>query len=202
MSLLFQCWFCPQCGYELCGICHENLPTIGTPTSTPCVGPHCKAWFYAVSVFSVEDLQDAIKAMELVLTAPLPQAVGQSPALPSIVAESTVFPSNVPESTCEVEERDMRDMERYQVGELSDVDFMRMWSRREPFVLVGVVDPATPDELFDLTKHKAKRCTVSFYDDGIWNTKRSTLGAYFKSWSREQSVEQSLQIRVCASILC
>jgi hypothetical protein len=189
MSLLFQSWFCPGCGLELCGSCYMMCPEIDADFSLPCTGPHCKTWFRPVSVFSAAELQDAISRMEGALGSPLHEFLRQVPYFPPIVAESQRH----------VEGVDMLEMKRYKVGDLTDQQFMGLWRRREPFVLVGVIDPATPEELFDLKKHKGKKCKITYYEGGVWCTEESTLGNYFKSWGKKQS--RSLQIRVRASML-
>jgi hypothetical protein len=164
-------------------------PEIDADFSLPCTGPHCKTWFRPVSVFSAAELQDAISRMEGALASPLHEFLRQVPYFPPIVAESQRH----------VEGVDMLEMKRYKVGDLTDQQFMGLWRRREPFVLVGVIDPATPEELFDLKKHKGKKCKITYYEGGVWCTEESTLGNYFKSWGKKQS--RSLQIRVRASML-
>src|ERR1700679_2118004 len=41
-SLLFRSWFCPLCGFELCGSCHARCPTLNKAASAPCIAPHCQ----------------------------------------------------------------------------------------------------------------------------------------------------------------
>jgi hypothetical protein len=90
----------------------------------------------------------------------------------------------------------MSQMKKYKVKDLTHESFKRLWSSKEPFVLVDVSDPTTPGELFGLDNNKSQKCTTMFYNGAIWQTEGSTLGKYFNAWDEKQSLGRSVQIRV------
>ena len=92
-------------------------------------------------------------------------------------------------------------MRKYDAKSLNLDQFVQLWIRREPFVLVGVTEPQSPGQLFNLDQNKKKECSIMFYDGEAWRPQDSTLGSYFKTWSKKQSPNRSLQIRVCALTL-
>ena len=94
-----------------------------------------------------------------------------------------------------------QNMCKYQVGELTDEVFLEKWINREPFVLTGICDSTPPQDLLDLKSHGLKRCTTTYYDGQVWQNKKSTLGAYFKTWEKDQLPKKSLQIRVRPNVL-
>jgi hypothetical protein len=188
MTLLFQSWFCPRCGFELCGLCYDGYCSLNTSPPMPCTGVHSKTWFLPVTIFSAEELQNTIVAMENVTSSQVSQCLNQD------------RPPCVPESIRHEEGLEMQQMARYQIGEMTEEIFQQKWDNKEPFVLVGVVEPTPPMELLDFTKNGRKRCTVSFLQAGICHSRTSTLAGYFKSWDKMQDPDMALQIRVCSSI--
>ena len=90
--------------------------------------------------------------------------------------------------------------EKYKAQDLIHELFTRLWSSREPFVLVNVSDPTTPGELFGLDKYESQQCTIMFYDGAMWQVEGSMLRKYFKSWDEKQLLGRSLRIRVRSSI--
>jgi hypothetical protein len=144
-----------------------------------------------VAVFSVEELQDTLRSMELVLTLPPPEHLPMLPSMAPLVTESAHRSIGAY----------VQEMSRYPIGELTPEGFMQKWNSAEPFVLVGVVDSATPAELLDLKEHGRRQCAMSFFDGDIWQHKTTTLSAYFKRWNSQQSSSGSFQIRVRGPVL-
>jgi hypothetical protein len=164
-----------------------------TTPSVPCVGAHSRSSLRPVSTFSATELEDAIRCMKSTLESPIPGLPDE--ALPD-------SPSVVPEAMRHIEGSDTQEMKKYRCGELTEEHFLQLWNMREPFVLTDVTDPATPETLLDLKTHGRKVCTTAFYEKGTLNTKRSTLGAYFKTWDRVRKPLPPLQIRVSFLTLC
>ena len=189
-SLLFRCWFCPRCGFELCGLCHEARPTLNSDPTTPCAANHCRSWLRPVAVFTAEALQDHIGAMEAVLASPPPKGLdvltNGRPIIPEAIRHTELYTQEMP---------------RYSVEELTGDLFHEKWVSGEPFVLTGIIGWAAPEELLDLKKTGRKRCTTAFYDGETWQRTTSTLGSYFNTWKKDQLPGRSLQIRVCPSAL-
>ena len=151
-----------------------------------CSDIHCNTWFRPVAIFTAEAVQDYIGVMEAVLALPPPKA------LDAVTDGSCTVPE-----AARRDELYILDMPKYQVGELTNDVFLEKWASREPFVLTGIIESKTPEELLNLKKTKGKHCTTTFYDGDIWSTARSTLGGYFKTWEKDQLPTRSLQIRVC-----
>lgn len=189
-SLLFQSWFCDGCGFELCSSCWEAFPVSNETPSTPCVGPHCKTWLTPTAVFSVEELNEHICAMESTLRSPPPKCLDPPPDTQHLIPESRRDKAPYSQEMC-----------KYKVGNLSEQVFIKKWINKEPFVLVGITKSTSPAELLDLKQNGRKRCTTSFYDGETSHIKQSTLATYFKSWNGQSSSNRSLQIRVRARVL-
>ena len=192
MSLLFQSWFCHRCRFELCGPCWEAFPvlTLMPPSVMPCIGPHCQTQLFPMAVFSAEELNEHICAMESIFNSLPPKCLGPPPDVEYLVPGSTR--DNTPHS---------QEMCKYHVGTLTEQVFIKKWTNREPFVLTGVAEPLEPAVLFNLQQNGRKHCTMSFHDGETWHNKQSTLAAYFKSWDCQPSSNSPLQIRVRAQIL-
>jgi hypothetical protein len=167
------------------------------PPPQLCPDIHCKKWFKPVTVFTPDVLQYHIAAMEAILALPPLKDLtvpNEQPIVPEVNRHMESYTQNMP---------------KYNAGELTNDLFLEKWRNREPFVLTGIVESTKPEELLDLKRNRAKHCMTSYYDDGIWHTRRSTLGSYFKVWERDQLPKRSLQIRVCrylawcyVSLLC
>ena len=168
-SLLFQSWFCPWCGFELCNWCYNALLTLKRKPSMPCVNPRCKSWFHPVAVFTAEVLEEHLSAMEAMLALPPPKDLDAPTNIQPIITEANRHMEPAMQNMC-----------KYKVGELNSNLLFEKWRSCEPFVLMGITNPTNPEELLDLKKNKQKHCTTTFYNGEMWCMLRSMLGAYFK----------------------
>ena len=187
MSLFFQAWFCPFCGYELCALCYQDLPAAAEDHPPGgCTGRHHGGSLWPVTFFSLTDLHNTLKSMESVMLMSRPFELGLLPASRSPLSQPT----------CSGERGAMVELPRYSLQELTQEMFTQKWNKCEPFVLTGVIDPTTPAQLLDLPKQGNRKCTTMFFDGEVWQTSDSTLSTYFGSWNQTQLSKRSLQIRV------
>jgi hypothetical protein len=126
-----------------------------------------------------------IEEMESLLASPSPSHQRFSDGQPSVIAEAMRHADSHMQNMC-----------KYEVSELTDDVFLEKWSNKEPFILRGITHSTSPQDLLDLKNNRLKRCTTTFYDGQVWQTKKSTLGTYFKCWEKDQSPDKSLQIWV------
>jgi hypothetical protein len=92
-------------------------------------------------------------------------------------------------------------VQRFSLGELDENKFAELWQACEPFVLVGVADPATPETILELNKDNPHPCTTSFHDGKTWvDNPDTTLEQFFGIAApqdvRSKVVPCSNQIRV------
>jgi len=165
-------WFCQFCGQDLCDLCYATLPPLSQANTSPCPITHSQDSFLPISFLLKRELDDVLHQMRLLDLNPTP-----------------LVPPNNP----------LWQVQRFQLGQLTGDRFAELWAACEPFVVVGVTEPATPHQLLDLHTNSHHPCKSTFYDAGKWTEDpQDTLENYFATWD---GVEESWswQIRVSHS---
>lgn len=189
MGLFFGVWFCGSCGLELCDACHKRLPMFIEENSAhnlPCPDPslHSKQILFPVSFFAQDELQPIIRDMESLASL-------FQPSIP------TSMSTRVPHENRSVPGTDVVSIKRYKREDLTDEEIAQLCQGTEPFILVGVFDPAPPSELLDLNDAGYQHmCIESVHDGTSWCTKHTSLEDFFKSWGKPKRSRRAKQIRV------
>ncbi|KAF9521437.1 hypothetical protein CPB83DRAFT_900731 [Crepidotus variabilis] len=172
-SILFDAWFCHQCGYEICGACRTNLPTSDEVHYAGILAnSHDKAWFFPLHFQTTKAIQAVHSWLSKI-----------------VEEENSLLKARHCRSTSIT-----RLHSAYAMEDFNDNSFMKLYHESVPFLISNFVAPSPLQSLFSELDCKVL-FDSEFFDGSTWKlSSKIPLQLFFNHWEELHTWPRRLKL--------